>query len=357
MKMIHVNAADVATAMLALVLTGSADTAPIEQALAKVNANCPHRYPEKVTPLPEPQQLAALETSTLIDMLASWNPSLRATAAKELGKRGSEQIQPLLKGTRSDNWTLRAGSTEALAAIAKSMRPRGPAAVLPGELNELAHEFIRLSDDPELEVRVAALGALSKLAPQTAAATKAVLKLCADDDVYLAQDAMIALDQRFTTDTLQKAEVITAFKEALKTPLPRGKSHIMRQISRMDDKTQRLFIPDLLTHLDWNPMRDTMFGAGGQQEALEMLTQMKVKEVIPRLPKLMGKEMRGPGMFIPCLESAMVFGKDAKVILPEMKKILTDIEKNGENAAIRPKNQFQEGAARLKDTIVYLEAL
>lgn len=183
----------------------------------------------------------------------------------------------------------------------------------------------------------------------------AVLGLSADDDDYLAQDAIITLEKKFGIEAVQERTVIAALKEAMNAPLPRGKGHVLRLIVRMDEKAQRQFIPELLHHLDWQPDRDTMFGAGGQAEALRLLTKLKVKELIPRLPRLMIKTMRGPGLFEPCLESAKSFGRDAKVLLPELRALIPGLER--ELAEARSKDAVKRKLAMLRETVAYLEGV
>jgi hypothetical protein len=339
----------------------------IQAALAKVDSGCPQGYPEIVTPLPEPGSLPTKSTDELTRMLENWNPSLRADAAKELGTRGDEVIPALRKATRSDNWTIRAGAATALAAIVKhqvsnwkEFHPgvddsRQGQEKIKKKHADLVDDFIRLTKDPQLEVRKSALGGLAALSPKTREATTAVLELCADDDEYLAQDAMITLEKQFGIDAVQERTVIAALNQAMNAPLPRGKGHVLRLIVRMDEQAQKQFIPELLEHLDWQPNRDTMFGAGGQVEALHILTALEVKEVIPRLPRLMTKTMRGPGLFLPCLDSAKSFGKDAKVIVPELRAMLPGLEE--ELAKARSKDAIQQKVTRLKETISHLESL
>ena len=340
---------------------------PIREALDRVISGCPEDYPEIVTPLPEQEGWPAKSTAELTRMLENWNPSLRAAAARELGTRGDEIVPALRKATRSENWTIRAGAASALAAIAKhqltnwkDFHPEIDDASAGQEKIKtkhaaLANDFIRLSKDPRLEVRVSALGGLSAMSPRTAEATMAVLNFCADDDAYLAQDAMITLEKKFGIEAVQKQTVITALKEAMNAPLPRGKGHALRLIVRMDEKSQREFIPELLQHLDWQPDRDTMFGAGGQEEALRILTKLEVKELIPRLPKLMSKTMRGPGLFDPCLDSAMAFGKDAKAIVPELRAQIPGLKQ--ELAEARSKEAVEQKLTRLRVTVAYLDGL
>lgn len=340
---------------------------PIQDALNQVSSGCPESYPEIVTPLPEPQAFPAKSTAELTQMLENWNPALRSAAAKELGTRGDAVIPALRKATHSDNWTIRAGAATALAAIVrhqlknwKEFLPEIDDSRVGQEKIKAKHaalvdDFIRLMKDPQLEVRGSALGGLAALSPKTKEATTAVLELCADDDEYLAQDAMITLEKQFGVDAVQERVVIAALKQAMNAPLPRGKGHVLRLILRMDQKAQRQFIPELIQHLDWQPDRDTMFGAGGQAEALHILTELEVKEVIPRIPKLMTKTMRGPGLFTPCLESARSFGKDAKVIVPELRAMLPGLEQ--EFAKARSKDTVQQKITRLKETVAHLESL
>jgi len=339
----------------------------IRDALDQVVSGCPGSYPEIVAPLPEPEAFPAKSTAELTRMLENWNPALRAAAAREFGTRGDEVIPALRKATRSDNWTIRAGAATALAAIVKhqlsNWKDFHPEIDDSGAGQErikakhsaLADEFIRLMKNPRLEVRGSALGGLAALSPRTREATTAVLDLCADDDAYLAQDAMITLEKQFGVDAVQERTVIAALKEAMDAPLPRGKGHVLRLIVRMDDKARRQFILELLQHLDWQPNRDTMFGAGGQAEALLILTELEVKELIPRIPKLMTKTMRGPGLFEPCLDSAKSFGKPAKVILPELRAFIPGLEQ--ELAEARSKDAVKQKLTKLRETVDHLENL
>lgn len=339
----------------------------IAEALSKVNEQCPAEYPEAVDALPEAGEFAEADLAELTKMLQSWNPSLRVAAAKELGQRGDEAMPVLMQGVTLDDWTVRAGTAQAMASIVQQkMRNWQEAypeitnaseaqARIREDFAAQANVFIGLAKDPRLEVRVAALSGLSQLAPPTDEATQAVLALCQDEDSYLAQDAMITLEKRFSASALQQEQVVSALKEAMKSSLPRGKGHVVVLISRMSEKTRRQFIPELLAHLDWQPNRDTMFGAGGQEQAVRMLTEMEVKELVPRLPKLMTKTMRGPGLFEPCLKSARAFGAEAKVILPELQAMAeeikpTEAELKGRNGpAMAAKHQ------KLAETIRFIE--
>ncbi|MBT8043343.1 MAG: hypothetical protein KJO79_00200 [Verrucomicrobiae bacterium] len=337
-----------------------ADASPFSKALAEVNAQCPEDYPEVVTPLPESKDFARIDTAKLMKMLESWNPSLRTQAAVALSERGEEVLGLLMQGMQSENWMIRAGSTTALAAIIKQKLnglDKGQQQTLKEKHADIIAGFIRLTGDDRLEVRVAALNGLTTVAPQTAAAAKAVLGLCDDPDDYLAQDAMITLEKSFNFKALEQGELIPALKEALKSSLPRGKGHIIRIIKRMQPEAQRQFVPELLAHLDWKPMRDTMFGAGGQEDAIVLLTQMKEKQLIERLPRLMAKPMRGPGLFLPCLKAAKAFGKDAKVIVPDLKAIYADIKANGKNTKVRVGRDVEQSLEQLQQTIQYIDSL
>lgn len=329
--------------------TPSGYTLQFQDILAKVNAQCPQQYPEMVTPIPDEHELATMNSETLIGMLDSWNPVLRMDAAKALGTRGADAIPELRKGTHSENDKIRAGSATALAAICKNL----PAEELPADL---ADDFIRLSTDEEHEVRVAALQALSLLNPKTKETTLAVLAMCTDPNEYLAQDAKVSLNKHFEAHKLPIEDIEAGLKAAMGGPLPNGKGHIVTIISKLKPMDQRRFIPELLAHLDWYPDRDTMFAGGGQQLALEILTKLEVAELVPRLPKLMGKSGRGHHLFAPAIESARALGAKSATLYPELKAILKDLEKNGKDAAITPQGDLKEGMNDLKRLIIELEA-
>jgi hypothetical protein len=333
---------------------------PFQDALAQVNAKAPQSYTALVTPLPESKDFGKIDTTTLLTMLESWNPALRQEASKALSERGGEVLGTLKQGLQSDNWMIRAGSVSALAAIVKTSLQGLTGEALQAALDkhaDVTSQFAHLAYDERLEVRISALEGLNITAPQTPEAVKAVLHLCNDPDDYLSQDAMVTLRKRFRVESVEEDEVITAFKAALGRSLPNGKGHIVYLITLMKPETQRKFIPDLLAFLDWKIMRDTMFAGNGQEDAIKLLTQMKETQLIPRLPDLMSKIKRGDGLFIPCLTAARAFGKDAQVIVPQLKDILTDIEKNGDKAKIRPNNNQEAAIQELKKTIGHLESL
>ncbi|MDX1679671.1 MAG: HEAT repeat domain-containing protein [Akkermansiaceae bacterium] len=324
-------------------------TKPYQDILAKVNAQCPDQYPELVTPLPDEHELATMDIDQLMGMLDSWNPVLRMEAAKELGNRGTEVIAELRQGTRSAKDKIRAGSATALAAVCSKLRSE--------ELPEgLTEDFIRLTTDEEHEVRVAALNALSALAPKTREAQLAILAMCTDPDEYLAQDAMVTLNKSFELHKLPIEDIEAGIKAAMTGPLPNGKGHIVKIITKLKPEDQRRFIPTLVEHVKWIPRRDTMFAAGGQEEAIEMLTRMGVTEVVPHLPGISDKVVRGPGLYLPVLTSLQAYGKDAKPALPELKRMLADLESKGRDSEFAPPRELEAYIKELKKTIELIES-
>jgi len=321
-----------------------------KEALAALDAKCPQQYPEIVTPLPDSHDFEKIPTAEVMKMLESWNPALREMASKALADRGTSIIAELKQGTQSDNHKVRAGSATALASICKAMAPED----VPKEIVE---DFMRLMRDEVLEVRVAALQAMDAVAPQTREATLAVLAMCDDPDDYLAQDAKITLEKRFAAHSLPIEEIEAGLKKAMQGSLPRGRGHIVNIIAKLKPKDQERFVPELIAHLDWYPRRDTMFAAGGQAEAIKLLTKLHEKQLVERLPKLMNKVQRGDGLFSVCLQSARAFGPDAKIIVPELKAILKDLEKNGKNAKVVPRGDIQHGIDELKQTYIEIDSL
>lgn len=338
----------------------------LREAIEKVTSRCPDSYPEDVAAIPTGQQLEKADTSDLMVMLESWNPVLRRAAAGELGKRGDEVIPLLEKAVHADQWQLREGALSAMINVIREPMRKWKD-LYPGQSEAIAKEkirekysnftslFIEGTKDANRSVRHAALGGIQTLAPKTKEAVTAVLALCGDEDVYTAQGAMATLAKALDVSVVDSETVVASFKKAMRTPMPRGKAFIVGLIAKMEEADQRALVPELLYHLDWQPDRDTMFGAGGQAEAMKILTTLDVKELIPRIPALMTKTMRGPGLFEPCMDSTMAFGRDAKMILPDLRKYAQELEDSLATAHSRHRAGLEKRITKLKEAIKELE--
>lgn len=343
--------------------------APVGASLEKVAAHCPQHYPESVIPLPDHAELAALSTPDLMRMLESWNPALRRTAATGLADRGDEVVPVLEKATGSDSAAVRAGAAAALAGLVnhqlrnwKECYPAMTDQALAQQKIKVTHaalieRFIALTRDPQRDVRSAALTGLASLTPDSPDAKRAVLSLFSDPDEHLANQAVITFQKQFSIEGLNADELIPALQTAMRAPLPRGRGHAMMIINGLDEQAQRQFIPVLLDHLDWQPDRDTMFGASAQADAVKMLTRFKVQELVPRLPGLMTKTMRGPGLFEPCMDSALAFGKDAQGILPELQAYRQELEESLATAHPRYKEGINTKLQRLREVVQHVQGL
>jgi len=347
---------------------------PVDEALRpsldRVVARCPKSYPDIVTPLPESGGFSDKDIAELMGMLGNWNPALRAEVSNELARRGEAVIPKLKEALRSEDGKVRAGAAKALSGIVRDQmrnwKEHCPGVTDGREAQDkirskhagLVPELLRLFKDPERDVREAALNCISSLQIKNREVISAMLELCADKDEFVAQNAMLTLEKRFGVDPLDPRRIVAGLKAAMKGPLPRGKGHVIRLISRLDESIQREFIPEYLALLDWQPDRDTMFGAGGQEQAMRLLTKFRVKELVPRIPKLLDKTMRGPGLFAPGLECAMEFGSDAKVILPELKEYQKRLERDLEKAGnSRHAPGIRERLEKMRKAVEHVESM
>jgi hypothetical protein len=279
-----------------------------------------------------------LQADALVSLGQSWNPALRREIARGLAAKGESMIPMLLEATRSQSWQQREVAAQTLTEMIKQdkhhWREAFPDITDRREVVDRVRQkyaaadpiLVRLASDPRTEVRSAALDGFAWLQPQSSESAEAVLHLCNDPDLYVANQAMMVFGRGLNLDNLDPQETIIGLGRAMKNPLPRGKGDVVRSIAEMPEKTQREFVPVLLDHLDWIAHRDTMFAAAGQAEALQLLTKLNVKEVIPRIPTLMHKSFHGSNLLGPCMEAAIAFGADAKIILPELKEEITKLE-------------------------------
>ena len=341
----------------------------LAEAVKNVLSHTPPSYPDDLTVVEEEGDYASLTTNELMAHLGNWNPALRRRAADVLARRGDEVLPRLTEALQADDANLRAGAAMALSGLVShqlrnwqeahpEITDRAEAhAKIRGELASLLDVFIKLTKDRDRDVRDAAMGALATMAPDSPEAARTVLAMCSDSDVYLAAAAFIRFEKHFDPGVVGRDELLMAIRATLDGPFPRSKGHAFRLINKMDDAFQRELIPEYIEHLDWQPMRDTMFGAGGQAEAVRLCAKFKVRELLPRLTTLMDKSMRGPGLFQPCVEAIRTFGKDAKPILPELKEYIEQMEARRMSANPRRKDGIQKGINQLKEAVDYVENL
>jgi len=333
---------------------------PVWATVASIEAMCPDSYPEIVTPLPEGDDYSASSDLELQQLLGNWHPAVRDGAAKELASRGTVSISDLLPGLASDSWMVRAGSAAALTELwqrdkrnwqelcpqAEDVDAALPA--IAARYSEAVTAVICLFKDEHPVPRRAALQFLYIYRRPSRKTITAILQTCMDEDDYIAQRAMYILARAYPVNSLETHEVVPIIRKAMKGPLPLGRGSLVRLIAVMDEPMQRELIPELLAHLDWQPTRDTLYGARGQPDALALLTKLRVKELVPRLPRLLDKEMRGPGLFEPALKSALEFGAASKVILDDLKRHITSLQEKMEQPVRARARERYRGALRQK---------
>lgn len=341
---------------------------PFAEALKSVNARCPSTIGELVVPIPDESQFDQMSVPQILELLGSDSPPMRSAAANAMARRGDEVIPSLEKSLQNGNKYMIAGAATALSRLiqqqTRDLRTANPGMTAPQAQDKARQKylaqgqlFVPLTKSPDREVRDASLNALLSVRPDTLAVKEAILTLCADPDEYIAERAINGFNKWFKDSDVPRDKVLQGIRSALQQPLPGGKGSAVGVIKSLDEKTQREFIPVLLAHLDWQPDRDTMFGAAGQAEALGMLTQLHVTEVVPRIPKLMKKTMRGPGLFEPCIESVRAFGKDSAVIVPQLIAYADELEKNLPSAPARNKPGIQIKIDSLRETVKYVQGL
>lgn len=335
--------------------------------LSAIVRRCPKQYPEKVKPLPEAGEWDEVPVKALIALLGHWSPSIRAAVGAELGRRGDAAVPALKASLKADAWRVRAGAAVSLRNIVqqkiKHGKTHGPAArnwqeaatVIKGEYEAFIPLLLPLLKDEQRDVRRAALDALVQVQSGQTEVSTGLLRLFRDRDAYLAQHAMIQLEKRVGVEGVNAELLMASIRAAMQTPLPRGKEHVMRIVARLPEAEQRELMPVLLDHLDWYPDRDTMFAAGGQVRALKILTRLKAKRLIPKLPKLLEKRLRGLDMFDEALKSIEAFGPAAKPILPGIKAYgehleqqLMDLEGQNHRRANRTRKALKAKLEKLR---------
>ncbi|MFK7849729.1 MAG: HEAT repeat domain-containing protein [Akkermansiaceae bacterium] len=340
----------------------------VQEAIAKVEERAPGSFPEIYMSIPEPALMKAVSVGDLVAGLDTWNPSIRTAISKELAVRFRTEPTKLYAMAVSKNANVRSGVVMAISELASWMRKdwktafpettnyREAQALLAAD-EMLAQVLTKAARDSELDVQNAALKGLSLLGAESDDVVLALIELTASEDVYVAQMAMESLGKAYTARVAELPNAIAPLKKALGSPLPRGRGFVVSIIEKMDEDLQRQFIPELVAHLEWTPDRDTMFGAGGQISAVKILTALKAKELIPLIPNLVNKTVRGSDLLPVCMESCRAFGKDAKVILPELRQLADALSPTEDQLKARDGKRLSDRYKAVTETIDFLEKI
>jgi len=333
----------------------------IKNALAKVSEQCPRDVPARLVPLPEPGELAAKTDAQLVALLNSWNPAFRARVAGELALRGKETVTPLLEALAATGPELRTGALDALNRMVRNQLANwqqfrsevSDAKVAQASIRQefadlLTEPVLALAGDPQVTVRSGVLALLQTLDFQPRPVLEAVLVLCGDEDAYVADLAANTLGRGTGVPDIRPESDLPLIRKAIQNPLPGGRGAMISLIARADESVQRQMIPDLFAHLESKAARDTMAAASGHAQAIALLTKLKVKELIPRLPDLMEKRFHGSNLYDASVASIQAFGTDARPILPVLNEKLAAMETELQGLAGRSDRLSLERATLLQ---------
>lgn len=193
--------------------------------------------------MPDGEALKARSKAELLDMLGSWNPVIRRAVAGEMGRRGDAFLPRLKEAAAADKWPLREGALAALINIVrqeirnwKTLYPelenlKQARTKIRAKYADLAPIFIEGTKDPHRSVRHRALGGIQRLAPHSKDAVEAVLALCGDEDVYIAQGAMVTLAKTLDTSRVDKETLIPGI-QSRHAYAPAARQSLYRQVDR-----------------------------------------------------------------------------------------------------------------------------
>jgi hypothetical protein len=335
--------------------------------LKPLEEQAPLTYPEHAATAPSASELDKISDERLIALLGHWNPYLRASLVKNLATRSDTIVEKLRASTSYKDTQVREGVLQALKMILEK-RLKDVATYAPGIENRndarakvisdmgVEEIFLKLSKDPSHKVRKHAVDGLIELGAISDAVTMAMLEATQDDNEFIAQNAMIQLEKKFTSQVLKQKGIHDYMSKGLEFELPRGRGHLLRIIMKMPKEDQLQLLPQIHQTFTWQPMRDTMFGGGGKSEALKIMADHQYKPVLPSLVKLFGTDFFGTNLNEPIYETFKAFGKDAKPYLePMIKKRDTFIApKDASNWA---KNDLKKKYDAADKIVKHLESL
>lgn len=292
----------------------------------------------------------ALSDAELLDRLKSWSPVVRDRAAMAIARRKGKPapIDALVALLGSDKIHARYGACQTFVHLKAAAAPAIPA-------------LLKTLKDEDLWLRILAAEALSQMGASAKDALPEMLTMLARGESPKDPRAM---EQRYLSyfifggmlrsipvneidqDLLQKAIVA-----GLKNQDGRARSSISGIYSKLTYEQIKPILPAIHQAIAKPAPSGEMFAGGVRVEGLKLFAKHKIAEGLPLCIPVMDIESWGKqGRIGGVLDAIETYGAGAKSILPELKKLETDLRKHSEAKNLVP------FADRVKTIVAKLEA-
>ena len=294
-----------------------------------------------------------LSDEQLLERLRIWSPVVSERAAMALGRRKNAPVAPLIEMLDSPSLDARYGACQGLIFL----RGRGAPAV-DALRKTLAHQ--------DLWLRIKAAEALAAIGALATKAMPQLLELLAQVD---AKNDPRGIQQRYLSFALferngmlgrslegvDRPALYKAVRAGLKNQDGRARGSIGSVYRRLSLEEIKPLLPAIHEAIVQPAPSDEMFADGIRVEGLRLLAQHHIEEGISTLviytrdQNPSESQIRTPEL----MKILLTYGTHAKVVIPELTKIVHYFEK--EEKDFPPKLMLQK-ANSVRETIIAIEA-
>ena len=269
-------------------------------------------------------------TEQLLAGLSSWSPAVRKRSALALGKQKGDFVPTLLKMLAGKDVNARYGACEALGYLG----PRADAAA--PQLRTLLND-----SDPWLQsLACAALPALS--AEQRKASLNDLLKLAvrrnpADPRRMAQRGATQAIFAPYpgsrgprsilatSLDGVDRKLLYPAIRAILQNDDGAARGTLSQTYGKLSRQDLAALLPAIIQAIDQLAPSNEMFGDGIRLAGLDLVSKLHIREGMPLCVSVIESDRWGSGKRAPrCIEYLARYGKAARVLLPQLRKMRQD---------------------------------
>jgi hypothetical protein len=283
------------------------------------------RYPEG-----EQNGYFKRQDEVLIEGLKSWSPSMRSHSAEAIGKRGGDFAPTLLAMLEGKDRYARYGAVEALGRLGKSA-----ASALP--------QLRAALKDPDTWIQCLAAEALTRLGDKEGLGDLFAMSLRptpADPRRMHQRAASRALFSPYpgnsepesilanSLDGVDRKQLLVVMKSFLQNDDSVVRASIIPALGKLSDRDLAVLLPDIISAVDKLAPTNEMWGDDIRQAGLDLLSRRHIREgmllCVSTIEWRWGLEV-GKRM-----EFLSRYGKSAREVIPDLKKLVRDLEKREE---------------------------
>ena len=266
----------------------------------------------------------------LLEGLKSWSPTMRYHSAQAIGKRGGDFAPSLLEMLDENDRYTRYGAVEALGRLGKDA-----ARALP--------QLRAALKDPDTWLQCLAAEALTRLGDQESASELLALSLNtspADPRRMHQRATSRALFSPYpgnneplpllsnSLDGVDRRQLLMVMKSFLENDDSVVRAAVVPALRKLTDRELAPLLPTLVSAVDRLAPTNEMWGDDIRQAGLDILSQRHIREgmllCVSTIEWRWGLELQ------PRMNYLSRYGKQAREVLPELKKISRDLEKREE---------------------------